>query len=193
MKAFAVVLAVTALVAAPIGVQNAHAEFEMTLGAGVNSPMGDYGDQAKTGYAITTGIGYRFMPFIVVGAEANFYGNGASDDVLDALGSGYDMKSTIQQYSGVVKVLVPVSDHNVYLKGGVGNYRGSAKFESPSGDLEINMSDFGYGLGGGFLINGARNSAFYLEATYHSVAFDEGEGDTNFIAYHAGAIFRFSP
>ena len=47
----------------------------------------------------------------------------------------------------------------------------------------------GYGVGGGFLISGSNDSAFFLDVTYHTIMFDDG--DTSFLAYSVGGVFRF--
>jgi hypothetical protein len=171
MKSLITILAAAVLLAAPMAVQNAHAQVEFTLGAGLNTPLGEYGDEVKAGYAIITGVGYRLMPYVAIGADVSFYGNSATDDVLEGYGDGWELKSSIQQYSGVLKLLLPVRQHNVYAKGVVGNYRASVKVSSPIGDQKVSITELGYGLGGGLLINGDRNSSLFLDVTYHHIAF----------------------
>jgi hypothetical protein len=192
MKSLLTILAAAAVLAMPLAVHNAHAQVEFTLGAGLNKPLGDYGDEVKAGYAIITGVGYRLMPYVTLGAEISFYGNSATDEVLDGYGDGWELKSSIQQYTGVLKLLLPVRQHNVYAKGVVGNYRGSVTVSSPAGELEANLTDLGYGLGGGLLINGDRSSSLFLDVTYHHIVFEDSTVDTNFLTFSAGGVFAFN-
>ena len=89
-------------------------------------------------------------------------------------------------------MLLPVRQHNVYAKGVVGNYRGSVKVSSSLGDQEANNTELGYGIGGGLLINGDRNSSLFLDVTYHHVAYDGADIDTNFLTISAGGVFGFN-
>jgi hypothetical protein len=179
----------TLLFAGPVAVQNANAQIELSFGAGMNSPLGDYGDQANKGYALNAGLGYRILPLAVLGVEASYNGNKASDEVLEGLGDGYEMSSSILQYSALAKLVLPVGDHSVFAKGSVGFYRASAKVSGPLGDGSFNTTEPGYGIGGGFIINGSKSSSFFADATYHRVAFDDG--DTNYITIMAGALIKF--
>jgi hypothetical protein len=192
MKSITTLLAAAAILVAPVAAQNAHGQVELTLGGGMNSPLGEYGDQVNAGYAVTAGIGYRFMPLIVVGAEVSLYGNKGSDELLAPLGPTYEMSSRIQQYAGMAKLLLPVGNHNVFAKGLVGSYRASATVSGPLGEASASNSEVGYGLGGGLLINGSRNSSLYLDVTYHHIAYDGSDIDTNFLTFSAGGVFRFS-
>jgi hypothetical protein len=192
MKSLFTILAAAVLLAAPLAVQNAYGQVEFTLGAGLNLPSGDYSDEVKAGYAIITGVGYRVMPYVTVGAEISFYGNSATDETLEGYGDGWELKSSIHQYSGVLKVLLPVRQHNVYAKGVVGNYRGSLKVSSPIDNAELSKTDLGYGLGGGLMINGDRSSSLFLDVTYHSIAFDGADANTNFFTFSAGGVFAFN-
>jgi len=192
MKAIATLLAAAALVVVPMAAQNAQAQVQITLGAGVNTPLGEFKDQTNAGYAIITGIGYRVMPMLVLGGEFSFYGNNASDAAMEGYGDGWEMKSSLQQYAGLVKLLLPVRNHNVYAKGLVGSYRGTAKIISPDDEAKLSMSELGYGIGGGLQINGDRGSSLFLDVTYHTVSFDETEGATNFLTYSAGAVITLN-
>jgi hypothetical protein len=192
MKILATVVAMVVLIVAPMGAQNAHSQVEITLGGGVNSPLGDYSDQAKTGWAFTTGIGYRLTPFLALGAEVSFYGNKGSDELSQSLGVGYDVSSSIQQYAAMAKVLLPAGANNVYGKGVFGSYRGIAKVSGPLGDGEAENTDPGYGIGGGFVFNGEGISSFYVELMYHRVNYDGTDVATSFMSYNAGAVFNFN-
>jgi len=192
MKSIATSVAVAALVIVPLSADNAQGQAELTLGGGMNSPLGEYGDQVNAGYAFTAGIGYRFMPLIVVGAEVSLYGNKATDEFLSAIGPGVEMSTHIQQYAGMAKLLIPVGKHNVFAKGLVGSYRASATVQSSLGEASASNSDLGYGLGGGLLVNGSGNSAMFLDVTYHHIRYDGSDIDTNFLTFSAGGVFRFN-
>jgi len=189
MKAIAIVLVAAAITVAPMAVQNAHAQFELTVGGGVNSPLGEFADQADLGYAVMTGAGYRLTPFLVLGAEISLYGNSGSDELLSGLSPGTEVSTRIMQYAGMAKVLIPFGSHNLFAKGLIGNYRASAKVTGPLGVAEGKNSETGYGLGGGLLIGGAGRSSFFLDMTYHTIAFDGATENTNFVTYTAGAVF----
>jgi hypothetical protein len=185
-------VAVALLLAAPVAVQNANAQLELTMGAGLNTPMADYGDQVNMGYTLNAGLGYRFMPYAAVGMEASYSGNGASDDAMAGLADGYSMSSSIMHYAVVAKLIAPAFGHNVYAKGSWGNYRGSAKVSGPVTTGSVNFTDSGYGLGGGFVINGSKSTSLIADITYHHVAFgDEGEDATTYFTFTVGALVSF--
>ncbi|MDH3216922.1 MAG: outer membrane beta-barrel protein [Candidatus Krumholzibacteria bacterium] len=192
MKYVATVVAMVAFVFTPMVVENAHGQAEFTLGGGVNSPLGDYSDAAKTGWAFTTGIGYRLSRFLAVGAEFTFNRNQATDEVSQSLGVSYDVTTSIHQYAATAKVLLPAGRHNLYGKGVVGSYRGVAKVSGPLGEASAENTDPGFGIGGGFLISGESNSSLYIDVIYHQVKFDGSDVDTNFVTYSAGAVFSFN-
>jgi hypothetical protein len=186
-------MALTALtmLLAIVPVQNAHAQVELTLGGGVNSPMGEYGDVTKVGYALTGGLGYRVFHMAVFGVEATYNGNGAKDHVLEDLGTGYDLSSSMLQYAAVAKFIFPVSKHSVFAKGSVGNYRGTAKLEGPLTDESVSVTDLGFGIGGGIMLNSSKNSSLFADLTYNNVTFDGADSATEFLTFTVGALIRF--
>ena len=157
----------------------------------MNSPLGEFGDETKNGFLISSGLGFRVLPLLSLGVELNYFGNKAADEVLEAVGPGIDMSLNILQYGGMVKGMLPVMNHNIYAKGSVGWYKGTAKVSSPLGEAKISNTDLGYGIGGGLLINGSRSSSFYMEIMRHSVTYDGSDIDTNILTYTAGAVFSF--
>jgi len=191
MKSFMALMAVAVLLVATVSVQNAHAQLELTLGGGMNAPMGEYGDQVNMGYALTAGLGYRVMHMVVLGLETTYNGNKAPDEATASLGPGYDLSTSILQYSALAKVIFPVGNHNVFAKGAVGNYRASAKLSGPLGEASANNTDLGFGLGAGFMLNSASNSAFFADITYNNVSYDGADADTEFFTFTVGAVLRF--
>ena len=189
MKFLAATLAMLTFVISPMAVQNAHGQLELTLGGGISSPQGDYGDQADTGWALTTGVGYRVAPFFALGAEVGFVGNSSTDE---SLGVSYDVSTSIQHYTGMAKVLFPVGRHNVYGKGVLGSYRGIAKVSGPLGEASAENTDPGYGIGGGFMVNGDKPSSFYFDIMYHQVKYDGDDEATKFVTYNVGGVFTIN-
>jgi len=180
-----------ALVLASVSVQNANAQLEISGGAGLNSPLGEYGDQAELGYSLAGGLGYRVIPWLSVGFELGYNGNKAPDEFTQAVGPDIEMSTSIFSYSGVAKLIYPVGRHGVFAKGSIGNYRGSAKVTTPLGEVSVNNTDLGYGFGGGFNFAGAKNSAFFVDVTYHTIAFDGADSNTNYVTFNVGATFMF--
>jgi hypothetical protein len=191
MKVLTTLLAATLIFAAPPIVQNARAQGEFWLGVGMNAPQGEFGDETNNGFALTSGLGIRPLPLLLVGVELNYYGNKAADEVVEAVGPDIDMSLRILQYGGVVKALLPVLNHHVYAKGNVGYYRGTAKVSSPLGEAKVSNNELGFGIGGGLMINGSKNSALYMEIIRHHIRYDDADIDTNFLTFSAGAVFSF--
>lgn len=192
MKALWGTIMAIGLVVAPFGVQNARAQMELTLGGGLNTPLGDFKSEIKNGWVFTTGVGYQIAPVLVIGAEVGFFGSSASDDIMAGLSPGSDVSTRIQQYAGYARAMVPVGRHHVFAKGKLGSYRGVINYSGPLGEAKAENTDPGYGIGGGVLINGDHNSALFLELMYHHVSYDDSSVDTNFMSYSLGGVFRIS-
>jgi len=190
MKAIFAFAMAAGLTVMPLAVQNAQAQLELTMGAGLNTPLGDFKDEIKNGWVFSTGVGYRIAPVLVVGAQVGFFGSNASDVIMEGLSPGSEVTTTIQQFAGYAKVLIPVGKHNVFAKGVLGSYRGIIKYSGPLGDAKGENTDPGYGIGGGVMVNGDTNTSFFLDVTYHHVSFDDTSVDTNFMSYSLGGVFR---
>lgn len=184
-------LTALAMLLAIVPVQNAHAQIELTLGGGVNSPMGEYGDQSKVGYAITGGLGYRIFHMATLGVEATYNGNGMKDWVTSGLAPGYDLSTSMLTYAATARFMFPVSKHSVFAKGLVGNYRGTVKLEGPMTDESISTTDLGFGIGGGIMLNSSKNSSLFADLTYNNVTFDGADSATEFLTFTVGALIRF--
>lgn len=191
MKSIIVLATVAVLLIAPFAVQNANAQLELTLGAGMNAPQGSYGDLTENGYALTAGLGYRFFPYAVLGFEMVYNGNKASDQAMAGLFDGYEMSSSILQYSGVAKLVYPIGDFSLFAKGSLGYYRGSSTVSGPIDEVSTTNTEPGYGLGGGFLINGGGNTSLIADVTYHSVSYEGDPSDTNYYTFTLGALIKF--
>jgi len=190
MKTIMTFLASAILLAAPLAVQNANAQIEITMGGGLNTPLNDYGDQINPGYALTAGFGYRFIRFAALGVEASYNGNKASDDALAGLGDEYEMTASILQYSAMARLVLPVGNHALFAKGTVGNYRGSAKLSGPLGEGSVTNTELGYGLGAGFVIGGNKSTSLIADVTYHQVAYGGESGDVNYLTISVGALIK---
>lgn len=192
MKALLAFALAAGLIIAPAVVQNAHAQLELTLGGGLNAPLGDFRDEIKNRWVFSTGLGYQIAPVLAVGVELGFFGSEASDDITAGLSPGSEVTTRIHQYAGYARIMVPVKQHSVFAKGVLGSYRGVIKYSGPLGDAKGENTDPGYGIGGGVMINGDHNSAFFLDVMYHHVSFDDSSVDTNFMSYSLGGVFRIS-
>jgi hypothetical protein len=102
------------------------------------------------------------------------------------------VSTRIQQYAGFAKVVVPVGKYSVFGKGMVGSYRGIVNYSGPLGDTKAENTDPGYGLGGGFMIDGNHNTSFFFDVMYHHVSYDDSTSDTNFMSFDIGGVFRVS-
>lgn len=191
MKSIMTLVVSAILLSAPLAVQNANAQLELNMGAGLNKPLGDYADEINAGYALTGGLAYRFSPYAALGMEATYNGNKFSDDAMAGLADGYDMSSSIIQYSAVAKLIYPFGNHSMFAKGIVGNYRASAKVSGPEGDGSVTITDFGYGFGAGFQFAGNETTSLLADVTYHSVAFGDGPDNTNYMTFTLGALIKF--
>ena len=162
-----IVLAVTPAFAQPMS-----GKFELAASGGVNMPTGDIGDGTNTGYVFAGSAGIRVMPMLVLGAEFGYYSNGASDDVLAALGAGADMTTSFTQYAVMGKFMFPMlTDHNMYAKGLVGAYTATVSFENLPliGSGETSDTNFGFGIGGGLRLNGSSKYSFFAEGMFHNI------------------------
>jgi len=191
MKSIMVLVTSAVLLVAPMAVQNANAQLEITLGGGLNTPLNDYGDQINPGYALTAGFGYRVIRFAALGVEASYSGNKASDDALAHLGDQYEMSASILQYSAMARLVFPIGNHALFAKGTVGNYRGSAKLSGPLGEGSVTNTEWGYGLGAGFVIGGKKNTSLFADMTYHQIAYGGESGDVDYLTITVGALIEF--
>jgi opacity protein-like surface antigen len=178
------VLATAAWAQAPI-----ISSFEFGVGGGMNFPMGDFGDGMNNGYNFNASIGYKVVPMFIIGAEFGFWGNGATDEVIAALGPGGDMSMTGQQFTAMAKYMFPVDVHNLYAKGLVGAYRMASDVESSLGDFSASDTNFGFGVGGGFQYGGLGNSAIYAEGLYHRINGESADGE--YATFSVGVLFSF--
>ncbi|MDH3216121.1 MAG: porin family protein [Candidatus Krumholzibacteria bacterium] len=164
--------------------------FEIGVGGGLNMPMGDIGDGMNNGYNFNASVGYSFVPMFVIGAEFGIFGNGGTDEVIAALGPNGDFNMTAQQFTAMVKYVLPVAVHNFYGKGLAGAYRMSSDVESSLGNFEVSDTKFGFGLGGGFQFKGMSSAAVYAEGIYHRISGETSDGE--FATFNLGVLFSFN-
>lgn len=172
MRRFLLLAVIMVLAVTPAFAQPMSGKFELGMSGGVNMPVGDLGDGTKTGYVIGASAGYHLMPMLVVGAEFAYYGNGATDDVLAALGPGADMNTNFTQYTAMVKFMVPVlTKHNLYAKGVAGAYTATVDFQNmpPLGSGSVSDTNMGFGIGGGIRLNGDTKYSLFAEGMFHHV------------------------
>jgi opacity protein-like surface antigen len=190
MRHIILLAVIIVLAAVPAFSQDMPGKFEVTAQGGVNKPTGDFGEISNLGYSFGATAGYKLpMNKIVVGAEIMYYGNGATDEMLAALGVGSDMSTNIIQFSAMGKFMFPMMEvHNVYAKATVGAYNFTTKLEMPSTpSVSGSTTNFGGSLGGGVRINGSSKASFFAEGNYHHITSDGGSAQ--FLAFSAGVLF----
>jgi opacity protein-like surface antigen len=163
--------------------------FEFGVGGGMNFPMGDIGDGMNNGYNFNASLGYKVVPMFIIGAEFGFWGNGATDEIIAALGPDGDMSMKALQFTAMAKYMFPVNVHNFYAKGLVGGYRLAADTESALGDFSVSDTNFGFGVGGGFQFGGMKNSSIYAEGIYHRINGETADGE--YVTANVGVLFSF--
>jgi hypothetical protein len=169
--------------------QSWDSKVELAATGGLSMPTGDWSDGTKNGYTFGFSAGFRPINMLVVGGEIMYYGNGATDDVLAALGTGADVNTNIIQYSFMAKAMFPVATtHNVYAKGIVGGYNSTVKFENIPilGSDETSNTNVGFGIGGGFRLNGSNRYSLIAEGMFHHI---NGEVDSaQMLTFMAGIL-----
>ncbi len=164
--------------------------FEIGLGGGLNLPLGDLGDGMNKGYNFNASVGYSVLPMLVIGAEFGYFGNGGSDETIAALGPGGDFSMTAQQFTTMVKWIVPVAAHGVYAKGLAGGYRMSSNVTTSLGDLGASDTNFGFGIGGGFQFKGSTKYSLYAEGIYHRISGEASDGE--YATFNVGVLFSLN-
>ena len=180
---------VTAVLALSASASVVHAQNPMTFGiaAGATLPMGDFGDEANTGFhgMITLGAMPALVPFGV-----------RIDGMYNSLG-GDDFSDSGINFTGVSAEILGLTANGVfsmpgmmvtspYLIGGIGYYGSKAK--SDQGDSE-RTSAFGLNIGLGAKFNLSGFGTF-VEARYHHVMqSDEDGGSYQFVPLTFGIMF----
>jgi opacity protein-like surface antigen len=183
-------LAVSAGVA---GAQNME-KFAFNVGGGFTEPVIHTEDRAKTGFNITAGAGYKFVPQFGISAEFGYNRLNLSDNILTRAGVP---GGNAHIYSVTLQPIVhfnPKGRFGAFLTGGGGYYRRTIDFTAPTIDTVTLFDPFygvfypaavpstqilasftqnkgGLNIGGGVevRVKADSNAKIYAEARYHYI------------------------
>lgn len=169
-------------------------KFSFTPQAGINLPIGDYGDLADLGLGFGGSIEYNLLSQFAVGGTFAYNLSGASDDykaALQVIAAGFtgDPNATIDDVESFKiwslgvhgKYNVPTqSKVTPFLKLGLGVYGfspGDASFTFSSGTGKFvfdSETKFGVNPGAGVNFNLSETMNVFFEGSFHNI-FIEGE------------------
>ena len=187
MKLRSAVLAVL-FVVAPTAASAAPIQIGPTAGFGV--PFGDFADIASTGFNLgVTGDLALDGPFSV-GGEIGWQSFGGNDDFEKSLsaiaGSEVDVKLSMITVLVHGKTTFASSERLApYAKLSAGIYRSSLQFESAAGTDDDSSTDFGFALGGGFLMGD--KFKYGLDASLHFISTEDES--TNILLVRGQLLF----
>ncbi len=164
------------------------------VGGGFTEPVVHTDSRANTGFNITAGLGYKFVPQFGISAEFGYNRLDLSDNVLTTAGVP---GGNAHIYSATLEPTVhfnPKGRFGAYVIGGGGYYRRTIDFTAPSVDTVTLFDPFygvfypaavpttqilasytqnkgGLNIGGGveFRVKGDSNAKIYAEARYHYI------------------------
>jgi hypothetical protein len=196
MRSLAKLIAITVLATTPAAIAGAQGVTSMTkpfslgISGGVAIPTGDLSNVENTGYNVTGHIGYGnpTFPFQLRG-DIGYNGFSAKSS---ACPSGSNCDAHALGFTGNLVYEFPTAPTQVrpYLMGGAGVY--NVKFEqtATTGNTTFSTStsenDFGFNLGGGFVIPLSGFNAF-VEAKYTQV--NSGGTNLKFVPITFGVMF----
>ncbi len=180
-------------------------KFSFTPQAGINLPIGDYGDVAKLGPGFGGSFEYNLLPMFAIGGTFTYNINGASDDYQATLQTLYagvtgDPNTTIDEVGsfkiwnfGVYgKYNIPTqSNVTPFLKLGLGvygftpgdityTYTGGTVTEELESSTKLGINP---GAGVSFLVS--PNVNLTLQSNWHTIFTDNSS--TNYVGF-AGAV-----
>jgi len=161
-----------------------YSQGEMSLGVGVNValPMGDFGDQAGTGFGGTAVFEMEFMPQLYGTATAGYISWGGED--VESFGGTYSYStSAVPILVGAKYFFLPAG--GFYGHGQIGFYFFSVDVEVPSFagfgvDLGGSSTEFALSLGAGYefgitpTLTGDVSAAYILISDFGHVGFRAG-------------------
>jgi hypothetical protein len=140
------------------------------VGGGINIPSYD---EAKNGYILGGGVGYRLMPNLVLGGEVSYLGYGAEEGT-STMGD-VSMKQHFIEYGGTARYYFSSGKASPYVKGFAGRFKYATDLSGGGLSIDYSYSDMQYGGGVGLLLRGSAESNLYIEGLYHSL---QGEEDS---------------
>lgn len=164
-------------------------------------PLGDFGQDVKTGWNATGLLQYEPDRSIWgVRGEVQYHRSGYTDSFIGAVGAmpGDNLSNGVL-YAGASALLLGTKRErgfSPYLIGGLGLYRQTATLSDET-STSISKSENGFGFNGGAGIRFGRSTGMFVEARFHQFSFttDGGTGvgkvkSTNqFIPVTVGILF----
>ena len=164
------------------------------IGGGFTQPVVHTDSRTNTGFNITGGVGYKFVPHFDISAEFGYNRMDLSDNVLTLAGvpggNAHIFSATLQP----TVHLNPRGRFGAYATGGGGFYRRTIDFTAPTVDTVTLFDPFygvfypaavpstqilasftqnkaGLNIGGGleFRVKGDSNAKVFAEARYHCI------------------------
>ncbi len=195
MRSWKSLILVTAmLLLVPAATASASGGWMIDVRGGLGMPMGDFGDNFKSGLMIGVEATKMMSTNLGIGLEGGYLKNGASDDFITSLGTGMDADAKIMSYGVHGKYMLgsPGSKTMPYLVAGMGMYNSKIKV-TPANPSFPEESSTDFGLRGGMGLNMMMGPKMGLgfQADLNSVM---TEGDSsNFIGLSAGLHWNLTP
>lgn len=165
---------------------------------GLGLPMGDYGDEFKSGLMIGVEASKMVTTNLAIGVDGSYLKNNPTDDnqtALDlAFGSGTDADAKFMRFGVHGKYMLGASGSKTmpYMVAGAGMYNN--KFQiTPPGGPEVSDSNTDFGIRGGMGLNMMLSEKMGLgfQADYNDV-FTSGTS-SQFIGLSAGLHWMLTP
>jgi len=166
--------------------------------AGVGLPMGDFGNEFKSGLLIGVDASHMMSPQFALGFDGNYIKNNPSDDnqaALDAVfGPGTDAAAKFLHYGVHAKYMMSTKGTKMtpYMVGGAGLY--NVKVEvTPPGGPDISDSETKLGIRGGLGLNWmmGQNWGLGFQADYNDVF--TSDQSSQYIGLSGGLHFNLTP
>jgi hypothetical protein len=156
---------------------------EVSFGAGIGMPVGEFNDIYMTGLLVGSSIGYFVDDQFEIGAEFGYHRYAADEDVFDPGIAGVevnvDVHAEISQFSATGRYLLTPEFNSAYLKGSIGLYHGEASGtisasgagQTASENVDSGPeTDLGFGVGAGYQYKGKSNLGFYVEGIFTHIS-----------------------
>ena len=165
---------------------------------GVALPMGDFGNDFKSGLLIGVEASHMMGPQFALGVDGNYVKNNPSDEnqaALDALlGPGTDAEAKLMHYGAHAKYMMSTKESKMtpYLVGGAGLYNVKVQVTPPGGP-DISDSQTKFGIRGGLGLNWmmSQNWGLGFQADYNDI-FTSGSS-SQFVGLSGGLHFNLTP
>jgi hypothetical protein len=167
---------------------------------GLALPMGDFGNEFKSGLLIGVDASHMMSPQLALGFDGNYIKNGVSDDnqaALDAtFGPGTDASAKFMHYGVHAKYMMSTKESKMtpYLVGGLGLYNVKVQVTPPGSGCSIIFGEGVTSMAPGSL-QGLQLSVYDIDEARadlvgHGVDVSEPFHDATGIFHHAGTEAR---